>query len=163
MVPGKPRGRGVNILPQINLGVPTISQYIYNNSWIFIYEAVAVAVVVVVVVAVVVDFATASAANKTRIFKRLKFLRIIVIIIFHIFTENSKSGCDLQIAYRAVATRSQFDLKIAIKLVAVPLATATATHLKIQLRHCCFIIHCPLPVSLGAPTFILFGASSHWI
>ena len=35
-----------------------------------------------------------------------------------------------------MATRSQFDLKIAIRLVAVPLAaaTATATHLKIQLR-----------------------------
>ena len=34
-----------------------------------------------------------------------------------------------------MATRSQFDLKIAIRLVAVPLATATATatHLKIQL------------------------------
>ena len=32
-----------------------------------------------------------------------------------------------------VATRSQFDLKIAIRLVAVPLVAATATHLKIQL------------------------------
>ena len=34
-----------------------------------------------------------------------------------------------------MATRSQFDLKIGIRLVAVPLATATvtATHLKIQL------------------------------
>ena len=33
---------------------------------------------------------TASAANKTWIFKDLKLLRII-------FTENSKSGCDLKV------------------------------------------------------------------
>ena len=32
--------------------------------------------------------------------------------------------------------RSQFDLKIAIRLVAVLLAAATATHLKIQLFDC---------------------------
>ena len=39
---------------------------------------------------------SARAANKTWIFKVLKFLRIIITIIFHIFTENSKSGCDLK-------------------------------------------------------------------
>ena len=48
--------------------------------------------------------------------------------MFEVFTENSKSDCDLKIAY----SRGQFDLKIAIRLFAVPLATAT--HLKIQLR-----------------------------
>ena len=50
---------------------------------------------------------------------------------FHIFTENLKSGCDLKITY----SRGQFDLKIAVRLVAVTLATATATAtlLKIQL------------------------------
>ena len=41
---------------------------------------------------------------------------------FHTFTEISKSGCDLKIT-----TLSQFDLKIAIRLFAVFLATATAT------------------------------------
>ena len=59
-------------------------------------------------------------------------LRIKIIIIFHIFTENSKGGCDLK-SHIAVATHSQFDFKIATRLVAVTLAAATATYLKIQL------------------------------
>ena len=70
--------------------------------------------------AVAVAVVTASAANKTWIFEYLKFLRIIIIFFFlHIFTENSKIQ----------------NLKFAIRLVAVPLAAATATakHLKIQL------------------------------
>ena len=71
----------------------------YGQSWIFKWVAVAVAVAVAVVVAVVVAAATANAANKTWIVKCLKFLRIIIIFFLHIFTENSKSGCDLKIAY----------------------------------------------------------------
>ena len=52
--------------------------YIGLQSWISKCVAIAVDVVVAVVVAV----ATASAANKTWIFKCLKFFRIIIIIIF---------------------------------------------------------------------------------
>ena len=59
-----------------------------------------------------------------------------------------------------MATRSQFDLKIAIRLVAVPLATATATltHLKIQLSIAkdnillkIFVVLCEC---LGKPIFL---------
>ena len=64
-----------------------------NLSWCFkwvaftvaVAVAVAVAVGVAVVVAVVLAVATASAANKTWIFKCLKFLRIIIIIILSYF------------------------------------------------------------------------------
>ena len=58
------------------------------KSWVFKCVAVAVAVVVVVAVAV----APASAANKTFIFKCVKCLRNIIMILFHIFTLNSGSG-----------------------------------------------------------------------
>ena len=68
---------------------------IFYKSWIFKCVAVAVAVAVVVAVAV----APASAANKTFIFKCVKCLRIIIMTLFHIFTLNSKSGCDFKIAY----------------------------------------------------------------
>ena len=63
----------------INLSVSVLTSCINYQSWIF--KCVAVAAVVVVAVAV----ATASAANKTLIFKCLKFLRIIIIIFFFIF------------------------------------------------------------------------------
>ena len=56
-----------------------------NKSWILKCVAVAVAVAVAAVVAV----STANAANKTWIFKYLKFLHIIIIIIF-IFLLNFK-------------------------------------------------------------------------
>ena len=58
---------------------------IIGLSWIYKCVAVAVSVAVAVVVAVVVAVATASAANKTWIFKCLKFLRIIIIIFFSYF------------------------------------------------------------------------------
>ena len=62
----------------------------WEISWIlsWIFKCVAVAV------AVSVAAATATAANKIWIFICWEFLRI---IIFDIFTENSKSGCDLKI------------------------------------------------------------------
>ena len=85
-----------------------------------------------VVVAVVVAVATASAVNKTWIFKCLKFLRIIIITYyFHILLIIQKVVVVLR-SHIAMATRNQFHFKIGIRLVAVPLATAT--HLKIQLR-----------------------------
>ena len=62
---------------------------LYVLSWIFNCVAVAVdvavAVVVAVVVAVAVAAATAIAANKTWIFKCLKFLRIIIIIFSYFY------------------------------------------------------------------------------
>ena len=58
------------------------------KSWVFKCVAVAVAVVVFVAVSV----APASAANKTFIFKCVKCLRNIIMILFHIFTLNSGSG-----------------------------------------------------------------------
>ena len=100
------RKNGKNVFISLNFYFFSPQQHIFYffrvNFWIFkcvaVAVAVAVAVVVAVVIAVVVAVATASAANKTCIFKCLKFLRIII-IFFHIFTENSKSGCNLKIAH----------------------------------------------------------------
>ena len=70
-----------------------------DQSWIFKYVAVtvavAVALVVAVVVAVAVAVASASAANKTWIFKCLKFY-VLLFFFLHMIAKNL-SGCDLKI------------------------------------------------------------------